>query len=396
MNILHPLNLYESLKEVYLSYYDTAFRVRDEGIQAERHQLLRNENVLFTEPLLEPVPSYEEYKSIIELAPEIGLTQEQADMLARAVFDSPGSFRLRNHQQESLVTSMAGSEKRNVIVTAGTGSGKTESFILPILARLIREASDWPSSERIASEPWWKTEYEEEPWRPVREHEKRTPALRAIVLYPTNALVQDQITRLRKAIAFLSSQPAFNGNRIYIGQYTGSTLGTNVVPVSQSQGDRRRRNEVAAELRSMSNDMDGLLAAIDQGLIDKSVQWEFPNPNSSELLTRWDMQAQPPDILITNTVMLNVILMRDLEDPIFKATSDWLKADSGNAITIVVDELHSYRGTQGSEVALILRKLCGRLGLSYDSRQLRCIGTSASLEASDQEIVAFAEKFYGV
>ena len=64
MNILHPLNLYESLKEAYLSYYDTAFRVRDEGIQAERHHLLRHENVLFTEPLLEPVPSYEEFNSI--------------------------------------------------------------------------------------------------------------------------------------------------------------------------------------------------------------------------------------------------------------------------------------------------------------------------------------------
>ena len=77
MNVLHPLRLYDSLKEAYLSYYDTAFRLRDEGIQRERHQLLRGDKVLFTEPLLEPVPSYEKHKSIAEIAPEAGLTRQR-------------------------------------------------------------------------------------------------------------------------------------------------------------------------------------------------------------------------------------------------------------------------------------------------------------------------------
>ncbi len=140
MNLLHPTKLYASLKDSYLSYYDTAFRLRDDAIQAERHKLLSEEGVLFTEPLLEPVPGYEEHKSITELSHIVGLTPEQADILARSIFNHPASFRLRNHQQDSLMTSVAGTDIRNVVVTAGTGSGKTESFMLPIFARLLREA----------------------------------------------------------------------------------------------------------------------------------------------------------------------------------------------------------------------------------------------------------------
>ena len=66
----------------------------------------------------------------------------------------------------------------------------------------------------------------------------------------------------------------------------------------------------------------------------------------------------------------------------FEETASWLQEDRENALTLIVDELHSYRGTQGSEVAMIIRKLCRRLDLPYDSPQLRCIGTSASLEAT--------------
>lgn len=394
---LHPAKLYSALQKVYLSYYDTAFRLRDEAVQAERHQLLGGGGVLFTEPLLEPVSSYEEHQSIAELAAKVGLTEVQAALLAHSIFDRSAAFRLRKHQQDSLLTSVAGTDVRNVVVTAGTGSGKTECFLLPIFARLLREAPAWLSPSKPPGAPWWSDENNERPWEPPQGRRQETAAVRAIVLYPTNALVQDQVTRLRRAVANASVSEALGGNRIYVGQYTGSTLGTNVPPAGQSQADRRRRQDVAAELRAMAKDMDGLLDAISDGrLKDSSLQWEFPDPRSSELLTRWDMQARPPDILITNTVMLNVMLMRDLEDPIFHATCKWLRADPQHAVTLIVDELHGYRGTQGSEVALVLRKLYRRLDLPYDSPQLRCIGTSASLEATPKEIGEFAEKFFGV
>ena len=394
--ILNPANLYEALKEVYLSYYDTAFRVRDEAVQAERRKLLAGGKVLFTEPLIEPISNYDNHASIGELAPKVGLDQQKAERLAQSVFGKSSDFRLRRHQQDSFLTSAAGTDTRNVVVTAGTGSGKTESFLLPVFARLLRESSGWPSPSPKTGKPWWTDEYNEPVWEPQRGSEQRQASVRAIILYPTNALVQDQVTRLRRAIA-TASDATMGGNRLYIGQYTGSTLGSNVQPTGNSQGDRRRRREVAAELRRMANDMAGLSHAIVNGQVkDEDVLWEFPDPESSELLTRWDMQSHPPDILITNTVMLNVMLMRDLEDPIFEATRAWLKSDPKNALTLIADEMHGYRGTQGSEVALVLRKLYRRLGLTHDSPQLRCIGTSASLEATPEEVKEFAEKFFGV
>ena len=394
---LQPIKLYESLKEAYLSYYDTAFRLRDEGVQSERHKLLSGSGVLFTEPMLEPVASYDEHESIAALAPQLGLTPAQAEFLAQMVFDRPSEFRMREHQQNSLLTSVQGTDVRNVVVTAGTGSGKTESFLLPVFARLVSEASRWSPPSSTLAEPWWANEYEDRVWQSARHNENRPAAVRAILLYPTNALVQDQVTRLRRAIASIAERAALEGNRFYIGQYTGSTMGTNVPPVTQSREDRRRRREVSAELRSMAGDMDSLLQAISQGEVeDSTVRWEFPDPRSSELLTRWDMQVHPPDVLITNTVMLNVMLMRELEDNIFETTRQWLRSDERNAITIIVDELHGYRGTPGSEVALVLRKLYRRLDLPFDSPQLRCIGTSASLEATTEQITEFAEQFFGV
>ena len=394
---LHPLTMYDSLREVYLSYYDTAFRIREESIQAERRHLLNENGVLFTEPLLEPVADYRSSHTVGQVASGIGLDNEQAELLSQTVFGGPSEFRLRLHQEQSLEVSFTSNTRRNVIVTAGTGSGKTESFLLPVFARLIREASGWQPVTPTPQEPWWTDESHETPWESPRRDERRSASVRAIVLYPTNALVQDQVSRLRRAISAASRSALMKGNRIYIGQYTGSTLGSRSAPTGTSGADRRRRAGVASDVRSMSRDISELRQAIKQDpQIDELLQWEFPDPYSSEVLTRWDMQEYPPDILITNTVMLNVMLMRDLEDRMFEATARWLREDKQNALTLIVDELHSYRGTQGSEVAMIIRKLCRRLELPHDSPQLRCIGTSASLEATSDQVAEFGGKFFGV
>ena len=394
---LHPLTMYDSLREAYLSYYDTAFRIRDESIQAERRQLLSEKGVLFTEPLLEPVADYLSYHTVGQVASEIGLDDEQAYLLSQTVFGEASEFPLRLHQEQSLEVTFASTTRRNVVVTSGTGSGKTESFLLPVFARLIREASRWQPVTHTPRDPWWTDESHQRPWESPRRNERRSASVRAIVLYPTNALVQDQVSRLRRAISAASRAALLNGNRIYVGQYTGSTLGSGSPPAGTSAYDRQRRTNVASDLRSMSRDFEALRQAIRRDSeIEESLLWEFPDPYSSELLTRWDMQEFPPDILITNTVMLNVMLMRDLEDQMFEETASWLQEDKENALTLIVDELHSYRGTQGSEVAMIIRKLCRRLDLPYDSPQLRCIGTSASLEATADQIAEFGAKFFGV
>ena len=106
------------------------------------------------------------------------------------------------------------------------------------------------------------------------------------------------------------------------------------------------------------------------------------------------MVSAPPDILVTNYSMLNVMLMRDREENIFDATASWLEEDASRCLTLVVDELHTYRGTQGTEVALIVRNLLRRLRLSPDSPQLRCIATSASL--GEEGGGEYVEQFFGV
>ena len=107
------------------------------------------------------------------------------------------------------------------------------------------------------------------------------------------------------------------------------------------------------------------------------------------------MVETPPDILVTNYSMLNAMLMREHEEAIFEQTRDWLDASPRNVFTLVVDELHLYRGTQGSEVAMVVRNLLGRLGLEPASPQLRIIATSASL-AADSSGLEYLEQFFGV
>ena len=111
------------------------------------------------------------------------------------------------------------------------------------------------------------------------------------------------------------------------------------------------------------------------------------------MVSRWDMIAGPPDILVTNYSMLNVMLMRPREDAIFDATRSWLNDDPTNSFTLVVDELHLYRGTQGAEVSLVLRNLLHRLGLGPESSQLKIIATSASLGSNQ---ASYLQSVFGV
>src|SRR5256885_1941484 len=85
-----------------------------------------------------------------------------------------------------------------------------------------------------------------------------------------------------------------------------------------------------------------------------------------------------PDILVTNYSMLEYMLMRPFERPIFDETRQWLQCD-GNSLILVLDEAHMYRGAKGAEVAFLLRRLRARLGIHDRPEKLRVIATSASL-----------------
>ena len=382
MGAVDPAGLDAAIREGYLRYYDTAFRLRDPSLMAERRSLLEAPGVILGEPLIEPVIPYESTESLRDVCADLGLGAPLADNLGRMVFDGDGSFRLRSHQATALRVSLAaaGAEKRNIVVTSGTGSGKTECFLLPILARLLVEL------EKVEPEPplerWW-DRGQTGRWLPARQDPSRAPALRAVVLYPTNALVEDQVGRLRRAI---SKAPTRGGGpSLFFGRYTGATEGRGPVPGRLSEA---RVREAAESIRDAERERSELLGS------DPELLSQFAAPSDGELIARWDMICAPPDVLVTNYSMLNVMLMREREQPIFDATREWLAQDEDANLTLVVDELHTYRGTQGSEVALIIRSLLRRLGLGAVESQARCVATSASL---DGDVASeFLEQFFGV
>lgn len=104
-------------------------------------------------------------------------------------------------------------------------------------------------------------------------------------------------------------------------------------------------------------------------------------PEDSELLTRHEVLANPPDILITNYSMLEYMMMRPLERPIFDATREWLAANPDERLLLVLDEAHMYRGAAGAEVSLLIRRLRARLAIPAERLQVIC--TSASFHDPD-------------
>jgi DEAD/DEAH box helicase domain-containing protein len=382
-----PLMLRDDLREAYLRYFDTAFWLRDADLLEERRGLLETPGALLSECLLEPVLPYDASAVLSQVAEQAQVSARAAEVVGRALF---GAFtpagepvRLREHQADAVLHHFRPdtADGRNVVVTSGTGSGKTESFLLPVLIRLVEESLRWEPQK--AAEPVWQ-QYSPAKWESPRRTETRPAATRTVVLYPTNALVEDQMTRLRRAVRHIGE--TLPDRPIWFGRYTGVTLGTTSRPKARAS----IIGELAAEVRAMAAEFEKLATA-GASISDLA---EFPDPRAHELLVKWDMVDSPPDILVTNYSMLNAMLMREHEEAIFDDTREWLK-DPRNVFTIVVDELHLYRGTQGSEVAMVVRNLLSRLGLEPDSSQLRCIATSASL-AGDQSGLAYLEEFFGV
>ena len=381
----NPQSVYQEITETYLRYIDSAYWLRSDELLEERRGLLADSTLLFTDILLEPVLPYPASRVLGDVAKEIGLDPKVADVVGNALFGaytpSGEPVRVREHQAEALSNFFKEglTPQRNPVVTSGTGSGKTEAFLLPLLSKIVEESLKWGTqSDSVA---WWNDQGGR--WSSTRSSESRPSAVRALVLYPTNALVEDQITRLRRAVREIAKGGL---PQVWFGRYTSATLGSGTLP---SQPGEEFTKDVARQLRSICSEYDALR---DLPNLDLT---QFADPRQGEMLTRWDMIASPPDLLVTNYSMLNAMLMRDLEEPIFEQTREWLAQDASHMFSLVVDELHLYRGTQGSEVAMVVRSLLSRLGLEPDSPQLRCISTSASL-TDDETGLDYLEAFFGV
>ena len=379
--MIDPIAAFEKIRDHFILYVKTAFGTRFPSLEAERDELLRSPGVLTQEPWLEPLPAYQSAGKTIDGlgASDLPALDSHQQGLFKALVKCGlvGDYKLHRHQTAMLGRSLTG---RHCVVTAGTGSGKTEAFLLPLFAQLVKEVHRWPSPAKPHehTNDWWKNLAWQDSCKtggrlhrsfrvPQRGHENRTPAVRALILYPMNALVEDQLTRLRKALNSDQARAWFRaqspGNRIYLGRYNSST------PVAGHEY-RRTRNPNTEKIQALSErmqDADDAVEAARQHACKNPKESEvvnfFPSLDGAEMRNRWDMQDHPPDILITNFSMLSIMMMREADEPIFERTRAWLagedlpedereQATNSRAFHLIVDELHLYRGTAGGRSCL--------------------------------------------
>jgi Lhr-like helicase len=417
--MIDPLGGFERLKEFLISYIDTAFRVRHDGLSETRSALLREVGQLATEPFLEPVARYQtvefDLQDLVSNTIPKGLGEHPlahysvaarkafVDLALSGLFPGVrvsgaetmrhGIHRPYEHQVEMLARGtrygMPG------IVTSGTGSGKTESFMLPVLAAICGEAVKWPAAANgHCGTPWWR-EGSTFAAKRASEAAGRPKAVRALLLFPLNALVEDQMTRLRRSLDSPEAHEVLDerlgGNRIFFGRYTSHAPVTGFLEHPRLDDDdekRRRDRRVASLKRDMQamerNQADARRFDATQGDDAEATRYLFPSVLGAEMVSRWDMQHAPPDILVTNASMLSTMLAREVEDPIFDQTRAWLESDPDSYFYLVLDELHLMRGSSGTEAAGLLRAVIHRLGLDHPDHRhkLRILASSASMPLS--------------
>lgn len=349
-------SVYEGLRAGFHQYLEAQYHIWDEHLIEERKALLNEIGVSNQEPRLEGTPFYRQGKPYPDLA--IPDPAKSILVLAAGQKDSGIYERPYQHQTEALESFLG--RREDIIVATGTGSGKTESFLMPILGSLAKECIERPES-----------------WQ--------QPGMRALLLYPMNALVNDQLSRLRKLLGNQVVAEALRGKRGYRATFAMYTSRTPYPGKKEKTKDRDRLKQpyenVSTEARAIL-ESEGKWPAKD---MDRFLADNFTTgPNDAELLSRQEIQKRCPDLLVTNYSMLEYMLVRPIEREIFDQTAKWL-ADPSNYLTVVLDEAHMYRGSAGAEVAYLLRRLHSRLRV--ERARVRYILTSASLGESENHKV---------
>ncbi len=302
---MNPVKLSQLLQDTLVRYLATTFNVNRDGQEEDLAYALESSfatpGALFNGPYLELTPPYLTGCTLEQLCDDAILTSRLKDLecFERGLplpLDAP----LFRHQEIAIRNLCA--EGRNVVVSSGTGSGKTECFLIPILHDILTDPD---------------------------------PGVRALLIYPMNALVNDQLERLRSLLW---------GTSITFGRYT-------------------------SELPETMRDVVG--------------REHLPN----EVICREQIRTgqKLPQILVTNYAMLEYLLLRP-EDSILFSQGAWR--------FIVLDEAHTYTGAKGVEVGMLLRRLKHRL--HHEKGETTCIATSATLTNDDaSEAVKFASDLFG-
>jgi ATP-dependent helicase YprA (DUF1998 family) len=271
---LDVFELRNCLVEDYGSYVRSFIRIKDARIEEEVKESL-DEGLLWPDPLIQLNPSFETGDRIDDLVDE-GILHDECARIFRAGKDHGDgvTLRLHRHQSDAVRTAHDG---HNYVLTTGTGSGKSLTYIIPIVDHVLRRGPG--------------------------------KGIQAIVVYPMNALANSQYGELGK---FLNDGYPDRKGPITFARYTG-----------QESDEERQR-----------------------------------------------IMANPPDILLTNYVMLELILTRSQERPLVRQAQ--------HLGFLVFDELHTYRGRQGADVAFLIRRTRELLA----AENMQCVGASATLAGS--------------
>lgn len=309
---LNPITTTKKIKHEYVEYLSSMFFFQDKDLMNQARKQLSEEGKFVKGPFIEITQPFINGKSIHALMDD-GLMSKEFYALKEHL---PLDRTLYIHQETAIKKVIEG---KNTIVATGTGSGKTECFLLPIINELMRE----------------------------KEAATLNKGIRALLLYPMNALANDQIARLR---GILKDYPD-----ITFGRYTGETEET---------------QKKAEELFAKTNpDIE---------------------PISNELISREKMRETPPHLLLTNYAMLEYLLLRPNDNVFFD------QRNAENWKFIVLDEAHTYNGAKGTEISMLIQKLKERISKSQ-KQKLTCIATSATLGGGKDafnEVAKFASDLF--
>lgn len=354
----------EQIEQDLQQYIEATYHLHHPRLIAERQQLM-DDGETSTKPWVEATPSYESGQKFrnLDLPTEVVDLLKDLENDGLDIFDPP-----YKHQADGLQSFF--NDDQDLIVSTGTGSGKTEIFLYSILGQLAKEAK--------------------------RDRTTEQRGVRTLVLYPMNALVADQLARMRQLFGDENGRQTLAdrmGRNVQFGMYTGRTPyhgefdedknDSRLKPVIDRYLDlKENRPELYEEL----DDIGRIPAKNLEGYRNKGAS-KFKHfrtqPEDTELYSRQEMHGEDnphggiPDVLITNYSMLEYMLLRPIEQRFFQETKEWLEADENNELNIVLDEAHLYRGAQGAEVGLLLSRLLQKLGISRE--RVRYILTSATM-----------------
>lgn len=312
--MFNPITASQEIKDAFTDYITTTFDFADPDYADELKKSIQESGAVAKGPYLEVSGSYESGESIAELIAEHKVSPLFDTLENCAEKDKELKIQrgLYLHQIAALEKANA---RKNLVVTTGTGSGKTECFLIPVIDSLLKE----------------------------EEAGTLNDAVRAIIIYPMNALANDQIKRLQK---LLKDHPT-----IRFGLYNGNTEQT--------------KDRALAEYQRVNG------------------RNAHPLPN--EVICRDEMQTNPPHILITNYSMLEYMMLRPKDDKVF----------SGAQLRyIVLDEAHIYKGATGMETSLLMRRLRARISTPGSVQYILTSATLGGYDADD-DIIAFASRLCG-